>query len=199
MKYLTGSIVTSLEIKKSKFITFLSFINDEDDAKTLINTVKEMHPKANHHCVAYVLKKDNIFRFDDDNEPQHTSGKVMLNVLMHHEIDMILTIVVRYFGGIKLGKGGLIKAYTQSVTNALSQAEFEEPTIKYKVTFQCPFQYASALEAYAHHINAQVTTEYKDNYVSFSLILNQVTQLNEKLDNLTKGELTHLEIISFYE
>lgn len=199
MKTLKNALESSLEIKKSKFLTFLFFIKDEEDAKNYITDIQLKHPKANHHCVAYVLKNDNIFRFDDDNEPQHTSGKVMLNVLMHQDINNILAIVVRYFGGIKLGKGGLIKAYTQSVTNALLQAEFTEPILKYNVSFNCPFKYAAALEAYAHHINAHVTSDYKSDHVAFSLLVNHIESLEEQLDNLTKGEIKFLQINAFYE
>src|SRR5690554_1652537 len=199
MKYLKNESEATLEIKKSKFITFLFPIKTEEDTKNFVEQIKQTHPKANHHCVAYVMKKDNIFRFDDDHEPQHTSGKVMLNVLMHQDIDNILAIVVRYFGGIKLGKGGLIKAYTQSVTNALLQAEFTEPIRKYSISFTCPFDYAPALEAYAHHINANVTTLYNNINVNFKLIVDHIEQLEEQLDNLTKGEIENLTIEEFYE
>lgn len=199
MKTLKHSLESSLEIKKSKFITYLFFIKNEEDAKNYINEIHLEHPKANHHCVAYVLKNENIFRFNDDNEPQHTSGKVMLNVLMHQDINNILAIVVRYFGGVKLGKGGLIKAYTQSVTNALLQAEFTEPILKYTVSFTCPFQYAAALEAYAHHINADVTSDYKKDHVFFTLIVNHIESLEEQLENLTKGEIKLLHVETFYE
>ncbi len=199
MKTLKNALESTLEIKKSEFITFLFFIKDEEDAKNYINDIHLKHPKANHHCVAYVLKNENIFRFDDDNEPQHTSGKVMLNVLMHQDINNILAIVVRYFGGVKLGKGGLIKAYTQSVTNALLKAEFTELILKYNVSFNCPFQYAAALEAYAHHINARVNSVYKNDYVVFSLIVNHIELLEEQLHNLTKGEIKLLHVDTFYE
>lgn len=199
MKRLSEPLIYEIEIKKSRFICYLHHIDDDAQAKAFIETIKLEHPKANHHCVAYVIKKDTIFRFDDDNEPQHTAGKVMLNVLIKQDLDHLLAVVVRYFGGIKLGRGGLVKAYTASVSEALQEAIFEPLSLKYRFSFKCPFEYAPAIEAYGHHIQSEVQAHYQSDHVAFEMILNDLGDLQAQFDHLSKGSVYDVEINSFYE
>ncbi len=199
MKRLARPVEYELEIKKSRFICYLHHIDDEKQAKTLLEQIKVEHPKAAHHCVAYVIKKDTIYRFDDDNEPQHTAGKVMLNVLIKQDLDHILAVVVRYFVGIKLGRGGLVKAYTASVSEALQQAEFEALMLTHRVTFNSPFAYAPAIEAYSHHIQGQVHANYQQDEVAFEIILTDIDDLQARLDDLSKGTITNFKTESYYE
>lgn len=199
MKRLARPVEYEFEIKKSRFICYLHHIDDEEQAKTLLEQIKVEHPKAAHHCVAYVIKKDTIYRFDDDNEPQHTAGKVMLNVLIKQDLDHILAVVVRYFGGIKLGRGGLVKAYTASVSEALQQAEFEALTLTHRITFNSPFAYAPAIEAYSHHIQGQVHANYQQDDVAFEIILTDIDDLQARLDDLSKGTITNFKAESYYE
>jgi len=106
-------------IKNSKFICFLYKIKDISDINQILNKLKEEHKDATHHCYAYIL--DNIKKSSDDGEPGGTAGIPILKVLETNNLTNILTVVIRYFGGIKLGAGGLVRAYTKSVTNTLSK------------------------------------------------------------------------------
>ncbi len=187
MKRIKEPIEIELNIKKSRFITMLYPIGDESDAKHLINTIKEQHPKANHHCVAYVIQKDRIARFDDDGEPSHTAGKPMLNVLLQQNIDHVLAITIRYFGGVKLGKGGLVKAYTQGVANALSEAVFLSLKQVIIVAFSCPLKYASQVEAYSHHAGQLIDYDHDEVHAFFVIKLVESDDFIKKIKEMTKG------------
>ena len=111
-------------IKNSKFICYLYKIKDLNDINIILNKLKEEHKDATHHCYAYIL--DNIKKSSDDGEPSGTAGIPILKVLENNNLNNILTVVIRYFGGIKLGAGGLVRAYTKSVTNTLSNTTITE-------------------------------------------------------------------------
>lgn len=122
MKTINSNIETIYEIKNSKFITLLYKIDNNFNLDNILKEVKDKYPKANHYCYAYRLI--NKEKASDDGEPGGTAGIPMLNVLIKEDIINILVIIVRYFGGIKLGAGGLIRAYTKSLTNALENIKY---------------------------------------------------------------------------
>lgn len=113
--------------KGSKFISFIFPISSENDAKTHLLELRELHPKANHHVYAYRLGLDRmIYRLSDDGEPSGSSGRPILNTLYSKEITNILVVVVRYFGGTLLGIPGLINAYRSATEDALENAQVVE-------------------------------------------------------------------------
>lgn len=122
MKTINSNIETIYEIKNSKFITLLFKINDNFNLEEILNNVKEKYPKATHYCYAYRLISKE--KSSDDGEPGGTAGIPMLNVLIKEDIINVLAITVRYFGGIKLGAGGLVRAYTKSLTTALEETNY---------------------------------------------------------------------------
>lgn len=122
MKTIKKDVESILEIEKSKFITILKYINNGNDIKEAIRFAKDKYPKATHYCYAYIL--DNTKKCSDDNEPSGTAGVPILNVLENNKLNHIIAIVVRYFGGIKLGAGGLVRAYTKSITSSLDKTSF---------------------------------------------------------------------------
>ena len=121
MRSIKETTTNTIIIKKSEFITTLIPCNDEKEIKDLI----ELYSKddATHNCVAY--RVGPLEKADDDGEPSGTAGLPMLNVLQRQKIDNVIAIVTRYFGGIKLGAGGLTRAYTNSVADALKEADKE--------------------------------------------------------------------------
>lgn len=110
------------EIKKSRFICHLKRVYTEEEARSFISEIKKEHHKANHNCSAFTLgDRQEIQRSSDDGEPSGTAGVPMLEILKKREITNVCAVVTRYFGGIKLGAGGLIRAYAGSVGHALDQ------------------------------------------------------------------------------
>ncbi len=107
-------------INKSKFIAYKFFLNSLDDVKTNLNNLKIEHKKSTHICYAYLYNKEIISeKFSDDGEPSGTAGLPILNVLKKKKLTNVLVVVVRYFGGIKLGAGGLVRAYTKACSEIL--------------------------------------------------------------------------------
>lgn len=106
-------------VKNSRFITLLLKIKTKEEINYYLDMAKQTYPKATHYCYAYKIGKDLKKAFDD-NEPSKTAGFSMLNILEKEDITNVLAITIRYFGGIKLGAGGLIRAYAKSVKDALS-------------------------------------------------------------------------------
>ena len=110
------------EIKKSRFICHLKRVYTEEEARAFISEIKKEHHKANHNCSAFTLgDRQEIQRSSDDGEPSGTAGVPLLEILKKREITNVCAVVTRYFGGIKLGAGGLIRAYAGSVGHALDQ------------------------------------------------------------------------------
>lgn len=108
-------------IKNSRFITRLVKITKKDEVENILNNVKKEYPKATHYCYAYIV--NDYKKASDDGEPGGTAGMPILNVLEKEAMTSVIAIVVRYFGGIKLGAGGLVRAYSSSVRDALKKAD----------------------------------------------------------------------------
>ena len=130
--------MAELEIKKSRFLCYLHKSFSEADAKDFIQQIKKLHPNARHHCYAFIIGEQNeLQRSNDDGEPQGTVGVPMLECLANRQMQDIVAVTVRYFGGIKLGAGGLIRAYSKSVSNALEHAVItqKQKRLVYSMTF----------------------------------------------------------------
>ncbi len=126
--------------KGSKFIAYAFSIDDETAFKTRLDEVKKMHHAARHHCYAYRLGADKkVFRANDDGEPGNSAGKPILGQIQAFDVTNILIVVVRYFGGTKLGVGGLIKAYRTAAQDALENASIVERVVRNQ--YQIDFEY----------------------------------------------------------
>jgi len=127
MDYITigAPAQTSFIEKKSEFIGYLSPVRSNEEAVDFINDIKSEHRKAKHHVYAYILRDSNITRYSDDGEPQGTAGVPVLEVLRKRELTDICCVVVRYFGGILLGGGGLVRAYSHSASLTCDSAQIQ--------------------------------------------------------------------------
>lgn len=121
MKTIKENIMSELVIKNSKFITYLFKISSPNEINLYLEKLKEEYPDATHHCYAWILDKD--MKSSDDGEPGGTAGLPMLNVLLKNELTNILAVTIRYFGGIKLGASGLVRAYTKSLTSTFEKVQ----------------------------------------------------------------------------
>ena len=121
MNIITKETENEIEIKKSKFICLLYYVNNEEKIKAIFNKIPNIYKGATHYCYAYITSDKK--KFSDDNEPSGTAGMPICNVLEKNDLTNILAIVIRFFGGIKLGAGGLIRAYTKVVTEALKKTD----------------------------------------------------------------------------
>ena len=136
MKSLISKNSNEFIIKNSRFICILIPISS-DDISQYLESIKLEYPKASHYCYAYIY--NDIYRSSDDGEPGGTAGMPILNVLQKEDVINTLCVVVRYFGGIKLGAGGLVRAYTKVVSDTIRISSFQEMEIGYKI--QLSFSY----------------------------------------------------------
>ena len=133
MKTITDNIMNQIIIKNSKFITLIYKL-ESDNIINILDEIKENYPKATHYCYAY--KYNEYQKYSDDGEPTGTAGAPIMNVIEKENLNNILIVVVRYFGGIKLGAGGLIRAYTKAVTETLKLAKYEELELGYEIKIE---------------------------------------------------------------
>ena len=124
MYTISSDIKNEIIINKSKFICVYKKVYNEDDALKYISNIKEEYKDATHYCYSYII--DNTKRFNDDGEPGGTAGMPILNVIENNNLNYIVCIVIRYFGGIKLGAGGLVRAYSKSASECLKTAVIKE-------------------------------------------------------------------------
>lgn len=139
------SIETEYQIKKSRFIARAAYAPDRATAMAQLQQAKLDYPDARHHCWAYVLGQQHSAAMSDDGEPSGTAGKPILNVLQHKHIGDIMLIVIRYFGGIKLGAGGLVRAYSSATQQALDALPLETASRYQKGYLLCDFSQEQAV------------------------------------------------------
>ena len=182
-------------INKSRFITYLFKVESEDEAKAKIDEIKALHKTANHNCSAYTIGDSHqIQKANDDGEPSGTAGVPMLECLKKADIHNTVAIVTRYFGGIKLGTGGLIRAYQNGVSEAISKsgkammknAKIYHVTIQYDQTGKFEHQIESTDFIVLNTIytdkvtyEIQITNELEDEFKQF--ITNQTQGTAEML------------------
>ena len=142
MKTIKEDVTAQIVEKKSKFIANIFYVSSEEEAQQKLLMVKKQYHDARHNCYAYRIQKneETIEKSSDDGEPSGTAGAPMLNLLVKEEMINILVVVTRYFGGILLGTGGLVRAYTEATKEALQNAIIvsEEPGLELKVIL--PYQ-----------------------------------------------------------
>ena len=124
MKTIAKAVESEINVKKSQFICHLFPTKTKKESKEIILKVNERYSDATHNCTAYIVSDGE--GFDDDGEPGGTAGKPMINVLRKNDLHNVTAVVTRYFGGIKLGAGGLVRAYSKSVLEAINEAEILE-------------------------------------------------------------------------
>ena len=180
MYYILEKTVNEIEVSRSSFITLLIPITSSEEVKGILDEVRKEYPKATHYCYSYVL--DNYVKFSDDGEPSGTAGKPMLGVLTSRNMNNVLAIVIRYFGGIKLGAGGLLRTYVSSVVTALEKATLYEKKLLDVVLLKVPYKYNESLFYYLNKNNFVVKNkEFTDKiYVTVSkenIDFNEINQV----------------------
>ncbi len=160
-----ASLETLYEIKKSKFFACAGMADSRESAMAFLAEIKAQYPDARHHCWAYILGNPwspKSAAMSDDGEPSGTAGKPILNVLQHKGVGDIMLVVTRYFGGIKLGAGGLVRAYSASAQQTMEQLEIVEHISLTPVTVELDFKHEQYLRLWTEqHGGKVVTVEYQ--------------------------------------
>ena len=142
-KYITMKEFTQEEFieKKSRFIGSIAPVTSEEEAIAFVTEIKAKYKDANHNCYAYVLRNGQLMRFSDDGEPQGTAGKPILEVLLKEALTDVAVVVTRYFGGVLLGAGGLVRAYTQGAKCGIDSGEIIVMYESVRVELDIPYDF----------------------------------------------------------
>lgn len=187
MKSIKFNIENEFIIKKSKFITKLYFVTSEIEIKNILDENKNDYKDATHICYAYIL--NNVERFNDDSEPSGTAGIPILNVLKNNNLNNVLCVVIRYFGGIKLGAGGLIRAYCSSVSEALNKTEIINVVNGKKIELTFSYDDIKKVNHILNDIN--IVDKQFDENVKYIIIVKE-KNVNSLINQLT--ELCNIKI-----
>ena len=173
------------EIKKSRFICHVKRVYSEEEARAFIAAIKKEHYKATHNCSAFVIgEKSDIKRTSDDGEPSGTAGVPMLGVLEKHNLTNLCVVVTRYFGGIKLGAGGLIRAYAGSVALAIKEIGLVE--IKEQAGLRLQLSY-SQYQDFANFLKVQ---NLEETDTIFTELVDTTIYIDKNIKETTKRNLT---------
>lgn len=183
--YIKEECVSTQVIEKSKFITYLEYCENEEEYKEYLKLLKKKHYDATHVCSAFVGK--NTRRSSDDGEPSGTAGVPMLSCLDKKGMENTAVFVVRYFGGIKLGAGGLIRAYSSSVSKAIEEADTVEDKVYNQYEITLSYELANKIDYVLNASCLNVESEYSD-VVKYTFLCNDESVL-EKIKEKTSGKI----------
>ncbi|AUT72586.1 IMPACT family protein [Paraburkholderia hospita] len=192
---LPSALQAELDIRKSRFIAYAIPVADRDAAMEELRRLREAHPTATHVC--WALLAGGQSGMSDDGEPSGTAGRPILEVLRHHDLDGVLAAVVRYYGGVKLGAGGLVRAYTDAIATALQDAPRVERIALASLQVEIGYpdearvrrwieQENYALEASAYDMNVQLTIR---------LPVTAIDAAREALRDMTQGRAVFPESV----
>ncbi|MBO4702686.1 MAG: YigZ family protein [Lachnospiraceae bacterium] len=178
--------------KKSKFICHLFNVTNADEVTEIIKAEKKKYYDARHHCFAYVIGDDGSdIKCSDDGEPSGTAGRPMLDILQKEGLTDILCVVTRYFGGTLLGTGGLVRAYSSALKDAIDKSAFKNETEAVIVKYKYGYNFDARICSYLRDKNIKVLdSEYTD-AVEITIVLEKemYSSVNDDLVNITNGNI----------
>lgn len=174
--------------KRSKFLAFAHHVSSADEVKAILQEYRRKYYDARHVCYAYMLgaEKDD-FKANDDGEPSSTAGKPILGQIISNDLTDVLVVVVRYYGGVNLGTGGLIVAYRSAAADALAGCEVEERFVSEQVVFSFPYVMMNGVMKVIKLMDARIISQTYDNTCSITLSIrkSKATELTERLNQLS--------------
>lgn len=190
-KTIENRINASFIEKKSEFIGYLCPVQSEEDAISFINEIKAMHRRARHNCYCYILRDNNTVRYSDDGEPQGTAGIPIYEAIRKANLTDICCVVTRYFGGILLGGGGLVRAYTKATSLAIQSAEIMEMAMAFLVKVKVNYSLYGKLGAIFSELDARILTENFTDEVEITLYIKSelYNELESKLIEASFGQV----------
>lgn len=174
--------------KRSKFLAFAHHVKSVDEVKELVSHYRKKYFDARHVCYAYMIGTErNLFRANDDGEPASTAGKPILGQINRNEITDVLIVVVRYFGGVKLGTGGLIVAYREAAADAIRNSEISYKLIEEKIDYTFPYIMMDKVMKVVKEMQPRILSQSYDNICVLSLSIRKslAGQLKAKLAKLS--------------
>lgn len=189
MKSIKKIVKNELIINKSKFINYLIPVKSVENTVDQLDIIGQEHPNASHYCFAYIIgKNQEIQKANDDGEPSKTAGYPMLEVLKKHDLTNVFSVTVRYFGGIKLGAGGLVRAYSKSVAESVLLADFSSLVNYNNITLTINFDLIGVIEKFVRDNYELIETKY-DSKVNYNIKIKEslLEDFTSKVSDYTKG------------
>lgn len=194
LKTIKENVTAEIVEKKSKFIADIIYVQNIGEAEEQINRIKKKYFDAKHHCFAYSIMTNEgiVNRLSDDGEPSGTAGAPILNIINKNELINVLVVVTRYFGGILLGTGGLVRAYSESTIKAINSAEFVIEERGYEVELEINYNDFEKLSYYCKKNNINtINTEYGEKIIcnleinneEKEKLLNNINELSFKIED----------------
>lgn len=174
--------------KRSKFFAFAHHIRSSEEVKELLQFYKKKYYDARHVCYAYRLGPEGTeFRANDDGEPSSTAGKPILGVLLSHEISDCIVFVIRYYGGVNLGTGGLIVAYREAAQDAINNAEIVDQIVEEELTYTFTYPMMNSVMKVVKDLQPRIVCQQFDNTCSITLAIrkSEMPRLKSALEALT--------------
>lgn len=189
-----NEVVDETIVSRSRFICYLFPCNSNDAVKAILTKVQRLHPQASHHCYAFVSSHpydSQCYGFSDDGEPSGTAGRPMLTILQGSNIGEVCAIVVRYFGGTKLGTGGLQRAYSTSVRQAIMLLATKTKIPMVRKTMACQYTQVNDVIRLIDSFSGQIIEQNFQTEVSFvvELPVEQLKLIEDQLQTLSSGQL----------
>ncbi len=177
--------------KKSEFIGYLCPVQTEEQAAAFIEEIRAMHRKATHNCYAYILRENNAARHSDDGEPGGTAGVPIYEVLRKEGLTDVCCVVTRYFGGVLLGAGGLVRAYTKGAKDAVDAARIKRMASAAEILVTVDYGLYGKLAQIFAEFDARVTNEAFADNVKISLFIREenAQALNDRLVDACSGKI----------
>ncbi len=182
----------TIEIERSKFIASIFHVKDIEDVKNALQNVKKANYKANHNCYAYIIDDSN-YKCSDDGEPSSSAGAPILDVIKGNNLKETLIVVTRYFGGIKLGVGGLIKAYQSAAIGVINKSKIYEVNSLPHYGFKIPYSLNDIVDYFIRSNNIKVVNKIYDIEISYEIYVDNqdiISKLNDTLQG--KVEIKYL-------
>lgn len=184
-------------IERSRFISYVKKCETEDDARAFLEEKRKAHPFATHNCYAYITERGKIARFSDDGEPQGTAGQPILEVIKNKKLFDTIVVVTRYFGGIKLGAGGLVRAYSQGARDVIEKAGTAENVLSRVYGVKMPYDCYQTFLKFAEKIKKSVvSTDFSDSVTVKIAVPYDNADFAAKVTDLTNGKAEITEINS---
>lgn len=174
--------------KRSKFLAFAHHVTSVDEVKDIVASYRKKYYDARHVCYAYMLGAERTeFRANDDGEPSSTAGKPILGQINSNELTDILVVVVRYYGGVNLGTGGLIVAYRTAAAEAIAAAEVEMRQVEERITYDFTYPMMNDVMRIVKEMNPTIVSQTFDNTCSITLFIrkSEAEQLRSRLRKLS--------------
>ena len=192
----TASAEAELVEKRSRFIGQVKPVETEEEARAFVEQVKKKHYDARHNCWCYRLRDGGVERYSDDGEPQGTAGQPMLNVFQREEVTNVVCVVTRYFGGVLLGAGGLVRAYTQASKLALDESGISVVRRWVEVTVDCPYNFFERVKLEVTALDGVVgDVDYTDHVTVHALLPEgQEVPFGARITEISAGGFSAVEV-----